>query len=201
MSHVALALGAAALLWAGGPAWLLLSGLTLSTLYRNFRFRLLLPAAATMELMVLLPTTLWSLAPWNDRLAVLCQGAIAAQVSIAYAGSGLAKLRLKDWRRGYSLLGLFDRSSFAIPWLGGLLRQYPRLRLCLTWGTVIFELTFFLSLFSGPVGCLAYVLAGVAFHLAIMALMGIHPFFWAFTATYPAVWVTSITIFRALPGG
>src|SRR5688572_21072050 len=63
--HIVLVLGAAAFLWTGGPAWIPLTGLTLATLCRNLRFRLLLPAAATLELMVLLPTTLWSMAPWN----------------------------------------------------------------------------------------------------------------------------------------
>ena len=91
------------------------------------------------------------------------------------------------WRNGDAVSGIMSAKIYGHRSLGGLLNRHRGLSLLMCWSTIIFEVSFFVVLFSGSTVLYALLAIGLMFHVANAVFMGLGGFLFAFVATYPAV--------------
>lgn len=116
---------------------------------------------------------------------------VAAQIVLAYATSGIAKLISPVWRDGSGLTGILSTVQHGTPRLGRWLWTHRSIAITLSWSVMVWESTFpFLMVCPEPV-VLLVLACGLMFHLSCAALMGLNGFIWSFPATYPCVLVAS----------
>lgn len=190
----------------GFPGWVR-RGLDLALAYPNFLGLLALQAAASLALfwwlgaapVLVLSTVLVSLrwrgafnggsdymtvtvllalavAALVDRpLATLaCLWYVALQCCLSYFVAGVVKLSRANWRNGRAL------SAFT----GG--RLSPRRAARWSWAVIGFQSAFPLALLVAGLAPV-FVLGAVGFHLGNFYFFGLNRFFWAWLATYPAL--------------
>lgn len=112
---------------------------------------------------------------------------IAAQATLSYVTSGLAKLTVKKWRSGEHLIGVFRTSSYGHRLVGLLLMRNPRLAACAAMAVIIGECTFPVVFVLPVPYSLPWLIGGLGFHVSSAIFMGLDTFFWSFSATYPAI--------------
>jgi hypothetical protein len=100
---------------------------------------------------------------------VLC---IMLQVSIAYGIAGLMKLGGEGWRNGSAVSQVLQTPEFAWPGVTDLLLTLDPISRLLTYGTLAFELTLPILIWSRRTRWIAQ-LGAAALHVAIGALMGL----------------------------
>ncbi|MER5465486.1 hypothetical protein ABT010_33315 [Streptomyces sp. NPDC002668] len=106
---------------------------------------------------------------------------------MAYAASGAIKLMSPVWRDGSAITGIFRTRTYGGEGLYRLLNLHPAIPRIVAWSVVLGELTFPLVLVAPKPVARGILGMGVLFHLSIGRFMGLNRFFWAFTATCPAV--------------
>jgi hypothetical protein len=156
--------------------------------------------AEQMASIVLIATALVAPAFPGDVRVALAVAFITAQAVLAYLTSGVAKLVSPVWRDGTGLRGILSTVDHGTPAIGRWLGRYPALSVAASWATIVFECTFVLALVLPAPLAGAVLGAGLAFHAACAALMGLNSFVWAFPATYPCVWVANEFVRGALFG-
>lgn len=103
---------------------------------------------------------------------------IALQNIVSYFIAGVAKIRNANWRTGLAFRGILA---------GTLNIQIPiPVSLFVTWGLLIFELSFPICLISQKV-CSVFIAIAFSFHLANAYFLGLNRFVWAWLASYPAL--------------
>jgi len=179
-------LACAALLLVGvhGPV---APALWVMTVLVNLRFRGTYNGGSDLMTMVVLTGLV--VAHLGHRSPVVVGGAllyVAAQATLSYLVSGVAKMRNPEWRRGHALAAFVARPDFAVP---------PRVRWALggdprataaSWAVMTFECTFPLAL-AGVRIAWVFVALAVVFHLANIAVFGLNRFLLAWAASWPAV--------------
>jgi hypothetical protein len=134
-----------------------------------------------------------AVAGWGRAHPLWPSGALlyaAVQAATSYFLAGVAKLRRPAWRDGRALRFFAAHSVFAAPpWPGGLWRSLAATR-ALGWLTLAFECGFPLALLV-PSLTLPWLALGLIFHAANAWLLGLNRFFFAWAATYPALWYAS----------
>jgi hypothetical protein len=105
-----------------------------------------------------------------------------AQVAIVYLSSGLYKLASPVWRDGTAVhwalnLNIFHRMPWPLP------AQLAPLEVLLTWGTLAFELSFWLLVLFRRTRPLALV-GGIALHAGLFATLELGPFSVVMVASY-----------------
>jgi hypothetical protein len=111
---------------------------------------------------------------------------LALQACLAYLTAGLAKYNVPAWRNGSFLLGILRTRCYGNLAVSKLL-DAGRARLCSAL-VIGFECAFPLVLLAGKPWALTFLAAGVVFHAINAFVLGLNVFFWAFVATYPAIW-------------
>lgn len=119
---------------------------------------------------------------------------IAGQAVLSYGAAGIAKLASPAWRSGDASLLIFRTATYSFERLALALRASRALRHALAWTTIAFECLFPLAIFAPRPVMIAFLAAGVLFHVFNAAVMGLNVFFWAFVSTYPAVLLLRDTI-------
>lgn len=110
---------------------------------------------------------------------------VGGQLVLAYATSGLSKLRHARWRDGTAVRAALNSYNYGAPWTARLTRHPARARL-LAWAIILPEVAFPFALLL-PRAALMIVLAGfLAFHGVIARVMGLNVYPWAFLTAYPA---------------
>jgi len=122
----------------------------------------------------------------STRWRELALGYLAVQLLLSYAMAGWVKIVNPDWRRGLALNDVFAFSAYPVSEQLRTLAAQPRLLFFASWGVMLFELLFPLSLFD--VQLLYAVLAIAAlFHIANALLFGLNRFVWVWIAAYPSL--------------
>jgi len=113
-------------------------------------------------------------------------GYLAVQVVLSYFISGQVKIVNPEWRSGRALQDVFGFSAYPVSEALCALTNRPRLLWSMSWGVMIFEVLFPLSLlcFATVIGAL--VLAAM-FHLSNACLFGLNRFVWFWIAAYPSI--------------
>lgn len=120
---------------------------------------------------------------------------LAAQLALSYMTSGIAKAISPLWRSGRAVAEVVGTASYGTRGFLDIVQRY-RLSYALSWGTILFEVAGPLCITLGVGPTLAFLAAGVAFHVGIAAVMGLNSFVWAFLATYPAVLFVAASLRR-----
>lgn len=112
---------------------------------------------------------------------------IAAQAVLSYFAAGLSKLVSARWRDGSALRTILNTASYGDRTIGALVVRRPWIAGIAGWSVIVIEIVFPVALVA-PLGVLiALLIAGALLHLGTVALIGLDTFFWAFTATFPAI--------------
>jgi hypothetical protein len=112
---------------------------------------------------------------------------INAQAAVAYCASGLIKLVSDDWRSGRAFGLVMRTSAYGSADVSRIVERRPAIGFLMCWFTIVWETAFpVIYLLPAPAARLALRFTKL-FHLATAHFMGIPRFFWAFTATHPAV--------------
>jgi len=141
--------------------------------------------ADRMSLLILCCLCLVYIAP-TQRWQEVAFGYLAFQLLLSYFISGWVKVVNKDWRSGRALRDVFLFSAYPA---SESLRQWStstRLLFFMSWGVMLFELLFPVSLFSGTSLSIALIIAAT-FHFANACLFGLNRFFWIWIAAYPSI--------------
>ena len=109
----------------------------------------------------------------GERWPEVAVGYLAVQLVLSYTISGWVKLMNPDWRSGQALKDILEFSNYPV---SESLRRWadaPRLLRILSWGSMMFEVLFPLSLLSATSLTIALALAAL-FHLANACLFGLN---------------------------
>ncbi len=168
--------------------WPLLAALVILQLYYNRRFSLTRENANAMYLYCLVACTVGALPGASARLVTVALVFLGFQVLLAYAMSGRTKLGSRPWRSGDYLTWVCqNRAAQLFPAPGNIAGRHRGMVLIATWGVILLELLFPLSVFLPAPFFWAFIAGGVMFHTAVSLTMGAHAFWWAFVGTYPAL--------------
>jgi hypothetical protein len=144
--------------------------------------------AVLMLFCLLLTNTLPQLR-WRE----LALGYLAAQLTLSYAMAGWVKIVNPDWRNGRALNDVFAFSAYPVSENLRALSLRPRLLFYASWGVMLFELAFPLSLFDAGLLHVALAIA-VLFHISNALLFGLNRFVWVWIAAYPSLlWLQTRT--------
>ena len=113
---------------------------------------------------------------------------LAFRCMLAYVMAGLDKLKSPLWRDGTRLLQIYRDGNHRFPWIGNLMHRRLVLAAAGAWSVTLLELLFPLCLVLPPAGFWIFIAGGLLFHAMIAFTMGLHGFWWGFTATYPGVY-------------
>jgi hypothetical protein len=128
----------------------------------------------------------------SEHVVSLSCWLITLQTCLAYLVAGVAKLISAQWRSGRGLVGILSTSMYGHGALHAFLQTRPNLTCALSWSVILYECSFFLVLAGSRETTLLILATGVMFHVANAAVMGLNNFLWAFVATYPVVYVTTV---------
>ena len=142
-----------------------------------------------METMVLAGLVItFVLRQWAPEAAPWGLYFITGQCVLSYLASGVSKLASPIWRDGTAAMKVFGTYTYSAPSMALLMQRAPALGVPLCWSVMLWETAFPLALFLPQGGLLGFLAVGVVFHFMNAVVMGLNKFFWAFLATYPAVW-------------
>jgi hypothetical protein len=162
----------------------------LTSLLLNLRMPVGQDGSDQMSLLILIPASLAFL--FHQELAkVAVLVFVAAQASLAYTTSGIAKLISPVWRSGKAIPQILSTLSYGHGLAARAFSFSPTLCLAVCWSIIMFETLFCLWPLTGTRGLVGILAVGAAFHLSCAALMGLNCFLWSFLATYPAIIFTS----------
>ncbi|WP_025145823.1 hypothetical protein [Pedobacter jeongneungensis] len=113
---------------------------------------------------------------------------IGLQACLSYAVAGIAKLVSSEWRSGTAIKDVFSTKTYGSKKASLLLQKYPAANRFLCWNVIIMESLFPLCLFLPWEFALIFLIWGFTFHFFTALIMGLNSFFWAFMATYPAIY-------------
>lgn len=180
---------------AGALLWL---SLFLSQLHFNRGARRFFANSDHMNLICLMGLTVAAMPGVSAPLRCAALAFMAFQSCLGYLASGLEKLRSAPWRSGRRLVHIVQDSSHRVPVLGACFVRRPVWAKAFAWGVVALEVLFPLCVVLPPTGFWMLIAAGLLFHGCIAVLMALPGFFWAFAATYPALyfvheWVATLS--------
>jgi hypothetical protein len=122
----------------------------------------------------------------TQRMRELALGYLAAQLVLSYLMSGWVKIVNPEWRNGRALNDVFAFSAYPVSENLRALASRPRLLFAASWGVMLFELLFPLSLFDARALHVALAIAAL-FHIANALLFGLNRFVWVWIAAYPSL--------------
>lgn len=132
----------------------------------------------------------------SQRWQEIAFGYLAVQLVLSYFISGWVKIKNPDWRNGRALSDVFQFSAYPVSESLRGWSKSPQLLLVMSWGVMLFELLFPISLLSTSSLAIA-LFAAACFHFANACLFGLNRFFWIWIAAYPSILWFQCRIFPA----
>ncbi len=126
-----------------------------------------------------------------ENLAVVL---VVSQLCLSYWVAGIAKAISPTWRSGRAVSEILRTSTYGTLSVAKI-AQHRTISLVACWMTIGFELIGPFLIFTGPLGTIVFLCAGLIFHISIALAMGLYTFVWAFVATYPLVLYVGINWF------
>lgn len=109
---------------------------------------------------------------------------ITAHLVLAYVSNGIKKIRSAKWRNGSGLMYLIKTDLFGSPFINGIIKDNRTIYWLLSWGIMLFQASFFLSLTHEKL-LYAYIVMGIIFHLSIAFAFKLYDFLISFISSYP----------------
>ena len=116
---------------------------------------------------------------------------ISVNSLLVYFFTGYKKLISSLWRNGDAIFIIMNTEIYGKYNIASFVKDKKKLRLIICWSTILFQLTFPLTLFNEYI-LITYLVLGLFFHLFIAITMKLHNFLYAFISTYPAIYFLSI---------
>ena len=113
-------------------------------------------------------------------------GFVATAAVLAYATSGFAKLRGREWLYGLGLPRTLSTRMYGTPSTARLLRS-PAIGRLSSWATIALEVGFVLTPVLPRPALVALLALMLFFHVSCAFVMALGSFVWAFGATYPCI--------------
>lgn len=143
--------------------------------------------ADQMRLLALLSFSLCFLVE-NEKGMLLSVVFVGAQVLIAYATSGIAKLLSPSWRKGNLLSGILSTYSYGIPGISLFLKKHPVIEKLVSHSAIITMILVPVCFFIPQPEFIYISLCCIfLFHFSTAVLMGLNDFLLTFPLTYPGV--------------
>jgi hypothetical protein len=118
---------------------------------------------------------------------ILCVVFIAAQLTLSYVASGIAKLFGPQWREGTAFQNIMGHHTYGNRYIYNLMIKFSPLSKLANYGVITFQVSFPLFFIIPFPYALSYLAVGLAFHLGISAVMRLNGFLIAFCSGYPAL--------------
>ena len=112
---------------------------------------------------------------------------IAAQALLSYFAAGISKISNAKWREGSALQSILNTATYGHFTAAAILNRRPWIGGFVGWSVIVVEIVFPVAVVSPPGVLIVLLFAGAMLHLATAVLIGLDTFFWAFTATFPAI--------------
>lgn len=122
----------------------------------------------------------------QQKIIIGCLWYIAIQVTLSYFFSGIAKIKIVEWRNGEALSSLVVNPHYDVPSFMKKILSKQKMALVLSWLIMAFEILFPL-VFIAPQLLKLFLVVGFLFHLSNFFSLGLNRFFWIWMATYPAL--------------
>jgi hypothetical protein len=146
-----------------------------------------LDGADQMYVVVFLGLAVYEFMPQGSLASAAGLIYIGAQTVLSYLIAGCVKIAGPSWRDGTAIGGIMTTKIYGNSAAAAVLQGRATLGLIACWLVITFEITFVAALFVDRRIMWVMLAAGVLFHAANTALMGLNSFFVAFVASYPAV--------------
>jgi len=124
----------------------------------------------------------------SRRLTEIGLWFIGLQACLSYTVAGIAKLISSEWRGATAIKDVFSTKTYGSKKATLFLQKYPAANGFLCWNVMIMETLFPLCLFLPWPYAMVFLIWGFTFHFFTALIMGLNSFFWAFMATYPALY-------------
>jgi hypothetical protein len=124
----------------------------------------------------------------SPKLAEIGLWFIGLQACLSYMVAGIAKLVSSEWRASTAIKDVFSTKTYGSKKATMFLQKYPAANGFLCWNVMIMEALFPLCLFLPWQYAMIFLCWGFIFHFFTAVIMGLNSFFWAFMATYPALY-------------
>jgi hypothetical protein len=121
---------------------------------------------------------------------------VTAQSLLSYQVAGWAKVCSKVWRGGRAVGRISRTGTYCTPRLSRILQWTPA-SFVLSWMTIGFEVLGAAALLAGRAGTVAFIAAGLMFHVGIALGMGLATFVFAFVAAFPILYALMCRVFVA----
>ncbi len=112
---------------------------------------------------------------------------IAAQAVLSYFAAAISKISNAQWRAGSAMKSILNTATYGQSTASAALNRRPWFGGVVGWSVIGVELIYPVVLISPPGLLIVLLFAAAVLHLATAVLIGLDTFFWAFTATFPAI--------------
>jgi hypothetical protein len=145
-----------------------------------------------MTFLVLLTICLGRIAPQDSLLLYAGFWYLGIQCALSYLIAASVKLQNQDWWTGKALSRILQLSAYPIPTAVRKISHSIMFAQILSLLLVAFECSALLALLL-PQYCVFFMPLGLIFHLANVYIFGLNRFFFAWLASYPALYFTSVS--------
>jgi hypothetical protein len=140
-----------------------------------------------MTSIVLAAGVIGSAASFSDAIVEYAVLFVAAQTTLAYAASGIAKVSAPIWRNGEALAKIMNHYSYGHENFAAFLQTHTMISSIVCWLVIAFQVTFPAFYILPLPYAAAYPASGVIFHAAIAYIMRLNLFLFSFVGTYPCL--------------
>ena len=161
-----------------------------SLITRMISFAVLLQGMDSMTFVVLLSCVFLGFFPDEPKVQFTFLWYIALQATFSYVIAGLSKAKTKNWWNDKEISLLMNQTSYAIPSKVKKILSRPLTAKISSIALIVFELSFPLA-FINKQFAVVYISAAAVFHLINFYVLGLNRFFFAWIASYPAIYFLS----------
>ena len=112
---------------------------------------------------------------------------IAAQALFSYFAAGISKLTNAKWRQGTAFQSILNTATYGQATVAAALTKRRWLSASVGWTVIVVEIILPVAVIAPPGVLIVLLFAAAMLHLGTAVLIGLDTFFWAFTATFPAI--------------
>ena len=159
----------------------------LSSLFLAYQIRYGKDGSNQISVIILAGLIFTFLLPTSSPLQAVGLYFIAAQGLFSYFAAGISKLSNPQWREGSALRSILNTATYGQSQAAAFIRRRPWVGGFVGWSVIVVEIIFPVALVAPPGLLAAMLFAGAMLHLGTVLLIGLDTFFWAFTATFPAI--------------
>ncbi|SFH37296.1 MULTISPECIES: hypothetical protein [Cryobacterium] len=159
----------------------------LSSLFLAYQIRYGKDGSNQISVIILAGLAFTFLIPTSSPFQAVGLYFIAAQALLAYFAAGISKISNAQWRQGSAMQSILNTATYGHSTAAAVIRRRPWLGGFVGWSVIGVEIIFPVALVAPPGVLVAFLFAGAMLHLGTAVLIGLDIFFWAFTATFPAI--------------